>query len=158
MTIYQHRVSCDLVNHQESQQNNPRAMFDWCRSEVFSLTVITKLPARIVLIIKLQHVTRIHITMAQLHECHLELELSWQWPMCILATFRFVYIKYADLIATSEIFCNILFTLMSAFCLHVFSSLMFSDKKPNDDTLTYNFLTLTFKLQSSSRLQHLSIL
>ena len=69
--------------------------------------------------------------------------------------FRFVYIKYVDLIATSEIFCNILFTLMSAFCLHnVFNSLIFFDKKPNDDTSTYNFLILTFKLRSSSRLQY----
>ena len=126
------------------------------------------------LIIKLQHVTRIHITMAQLHECRLELELSWQWPMCILATglikFQdvrimsihycvFVYIKYVDLIATSEIFCNILFMLMSAFFLHkVLNSLMFFDKKPNGNTLTYNFLTLMFKSQSSFRLQDLSIL
>ena len=73
--------------------------------------------------------------------------------------FRFVYIKYVDLIATLDIFCNILFTLMSAFCLYnVFSSLMFFDKKPNDSTSTYNFLTLTLKLQSSFKLQYLLIL
>ena len=86
MTIYRRRVSFDSVNHRESQQNNPRATFGWCCSEVFSLTLIKILPAGIVLIIKLQHVTRMHITMAQLHECRLELELSWQWPTCILAT------------------------------------------------------------------------
>ena len=86
MTIYRHRVSCDLVNHQESQKNNSRATFGWCCSKCISLTLITKLPAGIALIIKLRHLTRIHMAKAQLHECCLELEMSWQWPLCILAT------------------------------------------------------------------------